>query len=97
MPAGGRELQAVAHQVVEHLQQQIPIAPNPWQLGFALQLQRHPLVLGIEPVGAQGLLHRHLHLHRLQLLLPIRFQAGEIEHVVDEPGVGVTRLIVLLL
>jgi hypothetical protein len=43
------------------------------------------------------LLHRHLHLHRLQLLLPIRFQAGEIEHVVDEPGVGVTRLIVLLL
>jgi len=62
LPAGGRELQAVAHQVVEHLQKQIPITPNPWQLGFALQLQRHPLFLGIEPVGAQGLLHRHLNL-----------------------------------
>ena len=86
LPSGRGELQAIAHQVVEHLQQQIPVAPNPRQLGFAHQLQSHPLLLGIEPIGAQGLLHRHLHLHRLQLPFPVGFQPREIQHIIDEPG-----------
>ena len=80
------EFKGVADQVVEHLQQQIPVPDHLRQVGSGVELQLDALVVGIEPVGAQGLLHRRTDVHRFELDGPARFQTGEVEHIVDEAG-----------
>ena len=82
--AGRSELQGVAHQVVEHLQQQVPVAQHPGQLGIGIEAEIHPLFTGIEAVGAQGLLDRRTHLEGLQFPDPVGFEPGEVEHVVHQ-------------
>ena len=86
MAAFGGELEGIAHQVVEHLQQQIPVAKGPRQVGIGVEVQAHPLVIGIEAIGAQGLLDRRRQLDRFKGPNPFALQPGEVEHVVDEPG-----------
>ena len=82
----GGEFEGIAHQVVEHLQQQVPVAQNPRQLGVGVKVQAHLLFIGIEPIGAEGLFDGGSQLHRFEGPDPFRFQPGEVEHVVDEPG-----------
>ena len=49
-------------------------------------MQSHPLVIGIEAIGAQGLLDRRGQLDRFKGPNPFALQPGEVEHVVDEAG-----------
>ena len=74
-PLGG-ELEGIAHQVVEDLQQQVPVAQDARQLGIGFKGQGDALFIGIEAVGAQDLLNGWGKLQRLKVPLPLRLQPG---------------------
>ena len=86
LTAAGGELEGIAHQIVEHLQQQIPVAKHPRQVVVALAGQFHPPLPGIEAVGAQGLFDGRAEFDRFQRTGPFRFQPGEVEHIIDQAG-----------
>ena len=68
------------------MEQQVPVAQHLGQFFGNIEHQFHLAILGIQPVGAQGLLHGRAHADRFELQRPARLQPGEVQHIVHQPG-----------